>query len=105
MKTLKNLNINGSISNLVGLWALIRNEQGKIKYRAFVIGKADCDHFLIQGISALTGEPNVIKIVHLLDMIAWDFYNNPELLKDECAREFEEGSVRYKMEIPSSSTK
>jgi hypothetical protein len=99
MTTVKNINANGTMSNLVGLWAVIRDEQGKIRHRVFIYGKADENHFLVQAVSALTGEPNVIRIAKLQDMVDWVFYDNPELLADECQREFEQGSVRYKFEL------
>ena len=100
MRTTKNINANGTMSNLVGLWAVIRNEEGKIKNTVFIYGKADDEHFLVQAVSALSGEPNVIRIVHLRDMIEWVFYANSELLGEEHVNEARQGSVRYKLEIP-----
>ena len=100
MKTVKNINANGTMSNLVGLWAVIRNEEGKIKNTVFIYGKADDEHFLVQAVSALSGEPNVIRIVHLRDMIEWVFYADSELLGEEQVNEARQGSVRYKLEIP-----
>ena len=100
MKTVKNINANGTMSNLVGLWAVIRNEEGKIKNTVFIYGKADDEHFLVQAVSALSGEPNVIRIVHLRDMIEWVFYADSELLGEEHDQEARQGSVRYKLEIP-----
>lgn len=104
MNTVKHINANGTMSNLVGLWALIRNEEGKIKYRVFIYGKADHEHFLVQGVCALTGQPNVIRIVRLDDMLKWDFYSDGELLLDECGRESSQGSVLYALEIPKNGT-
>lgn len=104
MKTQKNINTDLSINDLVGLWALIRNEHGKIKYRVFIYGKADHDHFLVQGVCALTGQPNVIRIVRLDDMLKWDFYSDGELLLDECGRESSHGSVLYALQIPKNGT-
>ena len=105
MTTRKNINANGTMSNLVGLWAIIRNEQGKIKYRVFIYGKADAEHFLVQAISALSGEPNVIRIVHLLDMLEWDFYSNGELLADVCDGEANSGNAVYRLEIPINKSR
>jgi hypothetical protein len=103
MKTVKNINANGTMSNLVGLWAVIRNDEGKIKNTVFIYGKADDEHFLVQAVSALSGEPNVIRIVHLRDMIEWVFYANSELLGEEHVNEIRQGSVRYKLEIPRAN--
>lgn len=105
MKTMKNINANGTMSNLVGLWAVIRNEEGNIKNTVFIYGKADDDHFLVQAVSALSGEPNVIRIVHLRDMIEWVFYADLELLGEEHANEARRGSVRYKLEITRMNAK
>lgn len=99
MTTVKNINANGTMSNLVGLWAVIRDEHGKIKHRVFIYGKADENHFLVQAGSALSGEPNAIRIARLDQMTDWVFYDTPELLADECQREFEQGSVRFKFEL------
>lgn len=100
MKTTKNINANGTMSNLVGLWATIRNEEGKIKNSVFVYGKADDDHFLVQAISALSGEPNVIRIVNLREMLEWTFYASSDLLSEEIENEGRHGRVRYTLEIP-----
>jgi hypothetical protein len=105
MNTVKHINANGTMSNLVGLWALIRNEQGKIKYRVFIYGKADHEHFLVQAVCALTGMANVIRIVHLLEMLDWDFYSDGELLTAACSYEFDEGKPPYKLEIPTNKSK
>jgi len=87
------------MSNLVGLWSVIRNKDGKIKNAVFIYGKADDEHFLVQAISALSGEPNVIRIVHLRDMMEWVFYANSKLLMEEIANEARRGSVCFKLEI------
>ena len=105
MTTVKNINANGTMSNLVGLWAVILNEEGKIKNTVFIYGKVDDEHFLVQALSALSGEPNVIRIVHLRDMIEWVFYANSELLGEELENESRQGSVRFKLEIPRMNAK
>ncbi len=104
MKAVKNINANGTMSNLVGLWAVIRNEKGKIKNVVFIYGKADDEHFLVQAVSSLSGIPNVIRIVHLRDMIEWVFYANSELLWEERENEARQGRARYILEIPRANS-
>lgn len=103
MKTIKNINANGTMSNLVGLWAVIPCKEGKIKYAVFIYGKADDEHFLVQAISMLSGEPNAIRIVHLRDMLGWTFYNNSEMLDEELERQGKGRQLRYRFEIYSDT--
>lgn len=98
MNTVKNINANGTMSNLVGLWAVIRNQEGKRKYRVFIYGKADDDHYLVQAICCLSGYPNVIKIFHINEMLEWEYYASAELLLEEMDRENATGAIRYKFD-------
>lgn len=96
MKTTKTINANGTMSNLVGLWARIPDENGETKNVVFIYGKADDEFFLVQAISAISGEPNVIRLVRLKEMLDWVFYSCHELLDEERVAEARHGAVRYR---------
>jgi hypothetical protein len=67
------------MSNLVGMWAIIWDNEGKLKAKAFIQGKADEKYFIVQAINALTGEPNVAKLMTIEQMIDWTFLPNLEV--------------------------
>lgn len=76
----------GKMSNLVNMWAFIWNEN-KLLSRVFILGKADDQHYIVQAINALTGSPNVCKIVELKDMVNWIFYPNINIAED-CYKDY-----------------
>lgn len=87
---------------LVGLWARARGHSGKVKYWVFIYGQVDSEHYLVQAVAPLTGEPNVIRIVPLKQMLGWTFYADPELLHEEAEYEYNHGKCRYNLDIPPS---
>lgn len=98
MTTTKHIVATGKMSNLVGMWAFIWQDN-KIKNRVFVFGKANDDYYIIQAISALTGEPNVCKLIQLKDMINWTFYHTKEIA-DEAYEYWCENKINlYKFDI------
>lgn len=105
MTTTKNINANGKMSNLVGLWATIPKPDGKIGNTVFIYGKADDDHFLVQAICGLSGSPNVMKLASIADMMDWTFYADPEWMwmNRDCMEK--NGHLAYTLTIPRANVK
>lgn len=105
MTTKKNINANGKMSNLVGLWATIPKPDGKIWNTVFIYGKADDDHFIVQAICCLSGSPNVMRIASIRDMMEWTFYDNPEwiAMNRDCMEK--NGHVAYALNFPLANVK
>lgn len=101
-KTVKRINANGTMSNLVGLWARIRCEK---QYTVFIYGKASDDYYLVQAVSALSGQPNVMRIVHLMDMLEWSFFADSDILQDDLDFDLKNGKPRYALDIPNQQSK
>lgn len=87
------------MSNLVGCWALVWDQE-QLRHTVFVYGKADDSVYLVQFINALTGEPNLLKLYHLKDMMAWDFFDNRELLDEILAKYHDSGRYPYRIKKP-----
>ena len=98
MKTDKVIAPTGKMSNLVGLFALLWSGNDLIK-TLFVKGKVDDEHYLIQFVSPVTGEPNVCRIVHIKNMLDWTFY--PADIVEHCLADYQkDGANRYKAKLP-----
>ena len=81
---------------LVGLWAGII-EQDQVKNSLFIYGQISETKYLVQAISSLSGEPNVIKIVDISEMTDWQFYTQAELLSSEIEESFgTRNRIRFK---------
>ena len=81
---------------LVGLWAGIIC-QNQIRNSLFIYGQISETKYLVQAISALSGEPNAIKIVDISEMEDWQFYTNAELLEYEVSASYgPQKRIRYK---------
>ncbi len=72
------------MSNLVGMYALIWHEDDndKLKAKAFIYGKADETYYIVQAINAMTGVPNVSKLMTIEQIKDWTFIPNQEILND-----------------------
>lgn len=89
------------MSNLVGMWAFIWSdeEQTKLHQTVFIYGKADENHYIVQAINTLTGEPNVAKLKTIEDMKDWTFVPTAELV-DEIRADLEKHDHnRYKTDF------
>lgn len=96
--TIKQITPIGTMSNLVGMYAIIWNDE-KYKNVLFILGKADDQYYIVQGISVMTGEPNVCRLVKIEDMAGWTFYPNRAII-DDCLRDFDRHGVnRFKLII------
>jgi hypothetical protein len=58
------------MSNLVGMYAFLIKEE-KIRARVFIRGKANNTYFICQVISAMTGEPNIAKLMTAQELVEW----------------------------------
>jgi hypothetical protein len=89
---------------LVGLWAaIIRDNQ--VRYSLFIYGQISETKYLVQATSALSGEPNAIKIVDVSEMMDWQFYTNTELLGDEVEASYgPQKRIRYKFPSLANET-
>jgi hypothetical protein len=100
-ETVKVIQAHGEMSNLVGKWA--NTNDGKMT--VFIYGKADATRFMVQGISALSGEPNVIRLFTLDQMMDWNFYANPDIAVDEIIHFHETGRYRYRFPDRAENSK
>lgn len=72
MKNNKTIVTASTMSNLVGMYAAVWIEDS-LKYQVYICGKANENLYIVQAINALTGEPNVAKLVSIDQMKDWDF--------------------------------
>jgi hypothetical protein len=88
----------GTMSNLVGMWAHIW--KGDILWRrVFIQGKADNGYYIVQFINALTGAPNVARIVNISEMTDWQILPTIEIA-DEVYEDYGKHKTnRYEIEI------
>ena len=68
MKENKIIATASEMSNLIGMYAF-RVEEGFVKRRYFIAGKANNEYFIVQAISAMTGEPNVAKLWTIKELL------------------------------------
>ena len=68
-----------TMSNLVGMWAAIWDNEGKLKAKVFIQGKASEKYFIVQAINSLNGEPNVAKLVTIEEMTNWTLLPSLEI--------------------------
>ena len=61
------------------MWALVWDNEDKLKAKVFIQGKADEKYFIVQAINSLTGEPNVAKLMTIEQMIDWTFLPSLEI--------------------------
>lgn len=66
-------------NTIVGMWALILNEDQTIFRRVFIYGMVQPGLYIVQGISALTGESNIAKLVPVERMGNWIFLPDKEI--------------------------
>lgn len=68
-----------TMTNLVGMRALIWDNEGSLKAKAFICGKADEKYYIVQAIDTFTGNPNVAKLMTIEQMIEWTFLPTSEI--------------------------
>ena len=90
MKPIKLIGTASEMSNLVGMYAFLI-EEDKIKARIFIIGKADNTYFICQVISPLTGEPNIAKLMTLEQLKNWIIIPKQDLANKILADYFKNG--------------
>lgn len=73
----KQIVAHGEMSNLVGMYAAIKLD-GKFIQMAYIYGKAG-KYYVVQAINAITGTPNIAKLVKPKKMLEWVFFNSSEL--------------------------
>lgn len=89
-----------TMSNLVGMWAAIWNGD-ELKNKVFICGKADEKYYIVQVLGALTGQPNIAKLVTVEQMKEenWDFFPTKEIAQEVLGDYMDKGIRRYKFEI------
>lgn len=80
--TTKQITPIGKMSNLVGMWALIIDENEKLKSTVFIYGKAEDEIYIVQAVGALDGVPNIAKLIHVSKMMDWIFLPSREIADD-----------------------
>lgn len=95
MNTIKNINANGTMSNLVGLYAIIKDDVGKVAYVVFIYGKADDDHFLVQLVRRSDFTHITIRIIHLREMMSWIFYPNADSVDTDVLYCFDNNKLKW----------
>ena len=90
IKPIKVIGTSSEMSNLVGMYAFLI-EEGKIKAKIFITGKADNTYFICQVISPLTGEPNIAKLMTLDQLKNWVIIPNLELANEILADYYKNG--------------
>lgn len=75
----KQLVVTGKMSNLVGMWAHIWQNDEVLFRRVFIQGKADDNYYIVQFLNVLTGEPNVARIVNISQMVDWQILPSKEV--------------------------
>lgn len=73
MTTTKQITPKGKMSNLVGMYAFVWEDE-KLKATLFIKGTAGEYLYIVQALSGLDGEGNVCKIIHIDKMMDWYFY-------------------------------
>ncbi|MBC3788659.1 hypothetical protein [Spirosoma utsteinense] len=71
-------------TSLVDMWANIW--QGDTLFRqVFIMGKADDNYYIVQFLNVLTGEPNVARVMHISQMLDWQFLPTKEIAEEVMA--------------------
>lgn len=99
MSNLKVIATQSTMSNLVGMWAIVWGEDGKMKATVFIKGKADEKYFIVQAVAPLTGEPNVAKLITIEQMIDWTFLPDLETANWVIGDYLDKEVNRFKFEI------
>lgn len=86
--------INHTPDSIIGMWAVVPSDDSEWAMTGFVRSKINDDLYLIQAISALTGEPNVLRIVPLKDMITWRYFDDATQLNYVHERYWEDNPDR-----------
>ncbi len=89
-----------TMSNLVGMWAAIWKGD-ELQNKVYIYGKADEKHYIVQVLSALTGFPNIAKLVTVEQMKDqnWDFFPTKEIAEEVLREYYEKNVRRYKFVI------
>lgn len=97
----------GTMSNLVGMWALIFKEEDKnvLRVTAYISGKCGSsndgnDYYIVQAINALTGEPSTAKIFRISDMGNWVFLPTKEIAETVLNDYWATDSKRFRYHFP-----
>jgi hypothetical protein len=90
MKPIKVIGTASEMSNLVGMYAFLI-EEDEIKATIFITGKADNTYFICQIISPLTGEPNIAKLMTLEQLKNWVIIPKQDLANEIFADYFKNG--------------
>ena len=83
------------MSNLVGLYAVVKDIEGKVAYIVFIYGKADNEHYLVQLVRRVDFTHMTIRIVHLQEMMDWIFYPSADLVDTDVAYCFINNQLRW----------
>jgi len=65
------MNTASEMSNLVGMYAISLSEDGYVKHKLYIMGKANNNYFICQFLSAIDGEPNVAKLMTVEDLLEY----------------------------------
>jgi len=93
MKENKIIATASEMSNLVGMYAF-RVEDGVIKRRYFIAGKANNEYFIVQAVNAMTGEPNVAKLWTIKELSELYIIPTREIA-DEIMEDYRKNGWRY----------
>ena len=55
-------------------------DTGKIHWQGFVVGKPEPGIYLVQLFEWMIGEPNLMRLVRIEDMLEWLFYGDKETM-------------------------
>jgi len=99
MKRFKMITPTGTMSNLVGCWA-ISVKENSIKAILYISGKCGSsidgnDYYIVQAISPLDGSANVAKILQTNDLLDLIILPTKEIAELVIADYWEKDSLRY----------
>ena len=86
------------MSNLVGMWAFLIGDDKKIKFQAFINGKASNEYFIVQAIGAMDGVPNIAKLMTLKELSDWVIIP-ADTIDDVLTDYYKHGSWRFGFNI------
>lgn len=64
--------------DLVGMHVYLI-EKGEIKKRAYIMGRANSNYYIVQAINEVTGDPNVARLMHVKELAKWHIMPTTEI--------------------------
>jgi hypothetical protein len=83
---------------LVGMYAFLI-EEGEIKAKAFITGRASEEYYIVQAISPLDGAPNVARLMTCRQLAHWYIIPTRELVDEIVEDTSKHGRFRYSVKF------